>query len=794
MIEALAPHPTTAPAWNGACALVVGAVPARATASGQVQRTTIVAVLVAVALLALVAATLLRRRESERRPAGGSTGPVTLVPDETMQSLAGIGETVLIYMLRFGADGRLVGHCAASPKLFGPVLEALRSNGKALLDLVHPDDRATYEAAFAARTSTTGRGVREPFDIQYRIRATDGSWRWLHERVRPATTASGQGDASWESVIVDFTERRAGEDRQQYLLDLQRLATRVLETFLRSDDLDRGIESMLGAAGSALQLSRVSFVRLDADVREATVVREWVAPGFPSARTRRQVQQLDKTGWWVPNAKLGKPSVFRREDAGLGLIAVARSIHEEVLAMLVVPVLVHGTLRAALVFEDLVAARRFRREEISTAQTLAFAVVRGMERQETSAERRRVEGLQRTLERSELVAQLAGGIAHDFNNVLFAVRGQIQILRKRVSDEETLEALSRIESAIAGASEMVTGIRRAHRGEEEPLLPTALVPALEDACRLVARLLPDSIALERELGTDESAHVLSSPQRIQQLVLNLALNARDAIATDVRGRIRVRVRRAPDGPRGPMAIVEVDDTGPGIPPPLREQALKPFFTTKAGRGAGSGTGMGLSICQRVAKEAGGTLTLDSSSDLGGLRVLVSFPIVPAAPEAAADADPASFADAVHDAADRDREVDNAETDDSALQEGSDGAFAQIGCALVVEDDPAVRRILAHSLAASDVEVLERTVADDLDAYIRESPMTIDLIVMDVDLPGTSGMEAARRLRAAGCAIPIVFVTGGTAEFDPSLAPATLLRKPFPIEALPRAVAKLMARP
>jgi signal transduction histidine kinase/CheY-like chemotaxis protein/PAS domain-containing protein len=784
--EDCAIHPTMAPLRDGATSLLIAAAPPRSAPSGQVQRTTIVAVLVAVALLALVAATLLRRREGERRPSGRADGAVTLIPDDTMQSLAGIGETVLIYMLRFGTDGRLVGHCAASPKLFGPVLEALRTNGKALLELVHPDDRATYEAAFAARTSP-GAGLREPFDIQYRIRALDGSWRWLHERVRPVTTVGEQADAAWDSVIVDFTERRVGEDRQQYLLDLQRLATRVLEAFLRSDDLERGLDTMLAGAGSTLQLSRVSFVRLDPDAREATVNREWVGHGFPSARTRRQVQQLDKTGWWVPNAKLGKPSVFRREDAGLGLIAVARSIHEEVLAMLVVPVLVHGTLRAALVFEDLVAARRFRREEIATAQTLAFAVVRAMERQETSAERRRIEGLQRSLERSELVAQLAGGIAHDFNNVLFAVRGQIQILRQRVHDAETLDALARIESAIAGASEMVTGIRRAHRGEEEPLLPTALVPALEEACRLVARLLPDSIALERDIGDDDGTLVLSSPQRIQQLVLNLALNARDAIPTGVPGRVRVRLRRQPEGPRGPAVAVEVDDSGPGIPPPLREQALKPFFTTKAGRGAASGTGMGLSICQRVAKEGGGTLSLDSSSDLGGLRVLVSFPIVPAAPEHATDAD------AVGGAADRDAAADEPASDDSTLQDESDGAFAQIGCALVVEDDPAVRRILVHSLAASDVEVLERTVADDLDAYIRESPMTIDLIVMDVDLPGTSGMEAARRLRAAGCAIPIVFVTGGTAEFDPSLAPATLLRKPFPIEALPRAVAKLMAR-
>lgn len=762
-------------AWHLALAAVPPAVEVTTTSrtlappfgATPLARLAIVGILLVVVLIALVAAALLRRREAAaRRDEPQGTDP-SIAADDAIQSLSRLrdmGETLLIYLFRYAADGRMVAHCTSTPRLLGPALEAIKQDGTALATLVHPDDRLTFDAAYAARTGT----ARDPVEVQYRLRGANGSWKWIHERMKPIVPEGSAGEAVWDSIAIDFTARRASAERQQHLLELQRLATRVLESFLRSDDLDASVESMLAAAGETLKLSRVSFASIDPDTDTATVEREWTAPGIAGARERRQAQQLDKTGWWLPSARGGNPSVYRREEANLGLVS-ARSIHEEVLAMLVVPVLVHGVLRAALIFEDLTSSRRFRREEIATAQTIAFALLRGMERKVNAEEMLRVEGLQRQLERSEVVAQLAGGIAHDFNNVLFAVRGQIQILRQRVSDGEVLEALERIETSIEGASKMVTGILRAYRGDVEVAAPTPLAEEIENGCRLASRLLPETIVLERDIRELGSAHALSSPQALQRLVLNVVLNARDALVGRGRGRVRITGRITPAPGGGSQTVITVDDSGPGIPSELRERALKPFFSTK---GVG-GTGIGMSICQRVVKDAGGRLTLDTSPDLGGLRFIATFPIVDAAPPAAEEP-----------------ETDEPETPSAA--DDADPALDGIGCALVVEDDPAVRRILVHALASRDIEVVERTNADEVEALLAEGAVQIDLIVMDVDLPGASGIEIARRLRAARCATPIVFVTGGTTEFDPELAPATLLRKPFPIEALPRAASLVMA--
>src|SRR5262249_16915998 len=137
--------------------------------------------------------------------------------------------------------------------------------------------------------------------------------------------------------------------------------------------------------------------------------------------------------------------------------------------------------------------------------------------------------------------QLAGGIAHDFNNLLFAVGGQVQLLRQRVSDAETQAALDGIERALDGAASMVAGIIRAHRGEIETPTLRPLRIDLEGAVRLAARLLPRTIELEVDLDRLDDATVLSSEEGLRQLILNVTLNARDALAQQgiERGHIRI---------------------------------------------------------------------------------------------------------------------------------------------------------------------------------------------------------------------------------------------------------------
>jgi len=726
-------------------------------------RLVIVAIFLVILIAALAGAALLRRTPQSRALSSGSGRPT---PDEAKATLALVGDTAPIYVIRYADDGCLLSACSGTPRLFGEATDRARADGRALLDAVHPDDRSTWLAAFAARTGTS----RDPIELQFRVRAPDGSWRWLHERVRAVAIVGGTRE--WESVAVDFSDRRAAVDQQHRIFELQRLSTRILESFLHSDDHEATVRSTLAIVGEAFGVARASLASVDTAASTATVLYEWRQGNVPSATERRQSQSPPKIAWWISAARAGQPSTFRRDGSEAGPPSTTSSINAEVQAMLVVPILVHSVLRAAIVLEDLQSPRRFRREEITAAQTLAFAIARGMEQRESGEERTHLHELQRQLERSELVAQLAGGVARDFNNLLFAVGGQVHILRQKTNDPAMQSSLDGIERALAGAAGMVAAIQRAHRGEVEAPSVLALASELELASRLAARLLPRAIEFETDLTALADARVVAAPQGLRQITLNLVLNARDAIGE--RGHIRVAGRIVDDVALGRCAEITVDDDGPGIAPELRERVLAPYFTTKGL----AGTGLGLSICQRVVKDAGGRFTLETSPSLGGLRVTSTIPL----------ASEAETSEAPLGTASKPTEL----AAPSAVSAAID-SLADLSLVLVVEDNHAVRRILAHTFAAYDIDVVERSDANDVESDVLDSPLRFDLVVMDVDLPGMSGMECARRLRARGSLIPILFVTGGTTELDAALAPATLLRKPFPIEALTAASHDLIAK-
>jgi signal transduction histidine kinase/ActR/RegA family two-component response regulator len=413
-------------------------------------------------------------------------------------------------------------------------------------------------------------------------------------------------------------------------------------------------------------------------------------------------------------------------------------------------VMAGGTLRAALLFEDLIEPRRWRPEEIATMQTLAFAVARGLEQQDSADAGNRFTALQRQLERTELVAQLTGGIAHDFNNILFAITSHVQLLRQRTSEPDVLATLKDIDRVADGARGIVSGLLHAHRGEIEQPEPRPLFHEVDAAVRLAGRLLPRGVMLETDLGAAQGCIVRSTAQGIRQLVLNLVVNARDAVGQ--RGTVRVSCGVEMGSDLGPAAVLVVEDNGPGVPEELRKQVLQAFFTTKGD----AGTGLGLAICNRVAQEAGGRMKLDRSPALGGLRASIWFPLQ----------------------AEQARVVEEA-----PLTLDSDERLADVNRVLVVEDDDAIRAVLVAAFESLDIDVVARPDADEVDSILVGGPFAIDLLIMDIDLGGTSGIECLEALRAKDVRTPCLFVTGGVQAPPASLAPCRVLRKPFPLDAL-----------
>ena len=354
-------------------------------------------------------------------------------------------------------------------------------------------------------------------------------------------------------------------------------------------------------------------------------------------------------------------------------------------------------------------------------------------------------------ERMEAVGRLAGGIAHDFNNLLVVVFSSVDLAREDLpADHPTQADLVAIREAGGRARELTTqllALARRHPGEARRI----------DAGRLVSRTVAMArpalgSSLELAVTVEPGVHpVRIDPTQLEQVVLNLLINARDAIAGS--GRIGVSVARV-----GARIRLVVEDDGAGMAPEVAARALEPFFTTKE---PGKGTGMGLASCDGIVTQAGGTITIDSTVGRG-TRMIVELP------------------------------VDHGEvTDGDAASAASVRGGAE--AILVVEDEPLVRAFTERVLAGHGYRVTVAANGADALAALEADAAPVDLVLSDVVMPRMGGVELARRLAAVRPGLRVLLVTG----YAPDVAAGprfALLPKPYTADELLRRVREVLDQP
>jgi signal transduction histidine kinase/CheY-like chemotaxis protein len=352
----------------------------------------------------------------------------------------------------------------------------------------------------------------------------------------------------------------------------------------------------------------------------------------------------------------------------------------------------------------------------------------------------------------EAVGQLTGGIAHDFNNLLQAVAGNLELIRRKPDDRAKVERWASNAASVVDRGTRLTGqllaFSRTQRLEQQRVDLPQLLSGMRD---LLARSLGPGVQLE--VNADPAAcPVLADRTQIELAVLNLAINARDAMPDG--GTVTIAIAQG-DG----VATIAIRDTGTGMTAEVAERALEPFFTTK---GPEQGTGLGLSMAFGVARQAGGTLSIDTAPDRG-TTVTMQLPCAP-------DDTPRAEAPAARAAGTmrggRPRDV------------------------LLVDDDDDVRSALADTIGAAGHAC--RTAASGAEALVRIDEAPPEVLVVDYAMPGMTGAELAARVRATHPALRVVFVTGyaDSAAIDAvSDARTVTLRKPFDADALIAAIAE-----
>ena len=383
---------------------------------------------------------------------------------------------------------------------------------------------------------------------------------------------------------------------------------------------------------------------------------------------------------------------------------------------------------------------------------------RARELQVQMEERAKAEEALRQSQKMEAIGQLTGGIAHDFNNLLQAVHGAFDLIRRKPGDEARVRrwAEGGLQAAERGAklTGQLLAFSRFQRLELRPLLVEDLLRNLQD---LLTRTLGPTITLEFDLDATRIP-ILADATQLELAVLNLAINARDAMPAGGTLTITTRPKTVAGDPEldaGDYLELSVADTGTGMPPEVIARAFDPFFTTK---GVGKGTGLGLSQVYGIARQAGGSVRIESEP-AAGTRVILVLRQVEG--EVAAQE-----AHALH--------APNASSGDITV--------------LVIDDDPDVRQFLCASLDGLGYQVIESS--DGAEGLTLLDARRPDLLVVDFAMPGMNGAEVAAAARARRPDMPIIVASGyaDTDALDAAIiGPARMLHKPFSLAELAQAV-------
>ncbi|WP_338140963.1 hybrid sensor histidine kinase/response regulator [Candidatus Competibacter phosphatis] len=358
---------------------------------------------------------------------------------------------------------------------------------------------------------------------------------------------------------------------------------------------------------------------------------------------------------------------------------------------------------------------------------------------------------------------MADGIAHDFRNALTAISGYNALGQDLLPEHHpALESLKRIDQVIGQANGLIKGLLTFSRRQETEQQSVELHQLVENSSDLFRRILPATITLEIDVASVQNFQVSADVTQLQQVLLNLMINARDAMPDG--GTLRISLSPAPadrgDGSdTAGWVRIEVSDTGVGMPPEVQAHIFEPFFTTKPDE---YGTGLGLAMVHSIVSQHGGRVEVRSTVGQGSTFTVLLPPAT----------------------------LDSIPDDAISSRNWKSGAGEMI---LLAEDHRYVREIMAATLRHVGYEVVQ---AEDglalLDRYQAHRDH-LRLLIADLDLPGCSGLDGLRQLRARGARLPAILITGtDSRDLSDQLDMETLLlRKPFQMATLARLVYSLL---
>ncbi|MGH9712170.1 MAG: PAS domain S-box protein [Candidatus Acidiferrales bacterium] len=618
-----------------------------------------------------------------------------------------IGENVADMIAVVGLDGRRIFNSLSYERVLGYSQEELKNSSA--FEQVHPDDRARLkEASEEARHTGVGKS------LEYRIRHKDGTWRVLESTSSVVHNSAGEPE---NLVIVnrDITDRKIASE-----------ALRLSEASFRSaiENAPYGIYR----ASTQGRLLRVNPALQKMLGYESPEDLKRIDPATDLYRNPLEHQQLVEL--FASGKRFADMEVeWKRRD---GTFMKARCSGW--------PVMGEGDAPACFeIFAEDITEKRLLERQLYVAQKI------------------------------EAVGRLSGGIAHDFNNLLGVIIGYSQVLIKRLGAGNPLfEHAEEIEKAGQRAASLTRQLLAFSR--QQVLAPAVLNlnALITDMGKMLNRLIGEDIELELKLNTD-IGRVKADQGQIEQVIMNLVINARDALPQG--GRLVLETvnvsldetytRQHPGSKVGRYVMLSVTDSGTGMTPETLAHLFEPFFTTKE---RGKGTGLGLATVYGVVKQSGGYIWVES--ELGkGSCFKVYLPEIDEPVSVAVPAVP------------------------------STESFRGSETILLVEDADALRKLAYTLLQQNGYHVLAAASGLDALKLVAEKRERIDLLLTDVIMPGINGRVLAERLAAIQTGLKVLYMSGYThsaiADHGVLDAGTSLLHKPFSEEALIQKVREVL---
>ena len=565
------------------------------------------------------------------------------------------------------------------------------------MNRLHPEDRAAALAAVEEYID----GRRAEYDVEFRLRHKDGSWRSILARAKLTCNETGQ-PVHIMGCHIDITERKRTEARFRRLVESNAQGVMFFKTSGEITGANDAYLRLTGYSREDLEAGRMNWIAM-------------TPPEF-TAVCQHCMKEIAAKGVCAPFEK-----EYLRKDGS----------H--------VPVFI-----SAASFED------------NPEEGVCFVL--------DLTERKQFEKQFLRAQRMESIGTLASGVAHDLNNILAPIMMSVPVLRMELSAEARERIITTIEMSAERGAQVVRQVLTFGRGLEGEKLPLQVGALIDEIVKIMGGTFPKDITIERSIATGLWT-VLGDATQLHQVLLNLCVNARDAMPDG--GRLRLRASNLdidtnyssmlPESKPGPHVLIEVSDSGRGIPPETLERIFDPFFTTKE---VGKGTGLGLSTVHGIVKNHGGFIKVES--ELGkGTTFQVWLPAVPDQPTTAITAS-------------------------GTVSPAGHGELV-----LVVDDEPAVASAVRTVLEPHGYRVLLASDGTEALAVFAQNSDSIALVLTDIMMPHMNGVALVRALQRMKPGIPVIASTGlgekaHLAELK-TMGIETFLSKPYNADTLLRTI-------